>query len=427
MVWCEGNGVDYVLGLARNARLQRRIDKALRKSRRRSAASGQASRRFREFRYRTLNSWSRSRRVVGKEEWLPGAGGGNPRFVVTSLDRQTIAKQALYEELYCARGDMENRIKEQQLWLFADRTSTATMRANQLRLYFSAFAGILLTILRRAGLQGTELANARFDTIRARLIKLAGRIKVSVRRVRISLSSVYPLQELFAQALTALRAAPVWVAPRCASHLDSAGRSDHEPHRSRPDQGEVRPNTQLAAPVTHHYDVVSGAWHENHGRTAGPRPPFCPLQTPAPSTRDQIKPADPLGELCGLLAQEIVQHDVLQVGAAGLLLLSEVQRQAGIAPVELRQLADPLAPIGRVRGKANEQIRRFEQVEVAVHRGLRQRNVPAEPRLIDDLAQLQACGAHEAAKVRPRGDRREPLKVAFEVGLHVPVEPDAPL
>ena len=122
-----------------------------------------------------------------------------------------------------------------------------------------------------------------------------------------------------------------------------------------------------------------------------------------------------------------MQHDVLQVGAAGLLLLSEVQRQAGIAPVEFRQLADPLAVIGRVRRKANEQIRRFEQVEVAVHRGLRQRNVPAEPRLIDDLAQLQACGAHEAAKVRQRGDRREPLKVAFEVGLHVPVEPDAPL
>ena len=213
MVWCEGNGVDYVLGLARNARLQRRIDKALRKSRRRSAANGQASRRFREFRYRTRDSWSRSRRVVAKAEWLPGAGGGNPRFVVTSLDRQTIAKQVLYEELYCARGDMENRIKEQQLWLFADRTSAATMRANQLRLYFAAFAGILLTILRRAGLQGTELANARFDTIRARLIKLAGRIKVSVRRVRISLSSVYPLQELFAQALTALRAAPVYVTP----------------------------------------------------------------------------------------------------------------------------------------------------------------------------------------------------------------------
>ena len=213
MAWCEGQGIDYVLGLARNARLQQRIDQALRKSRRRCATTGQASRRFRELRYRTLKSWSRQRRVVAKAEWLAGARGGNPRFVVTSLDRQTIAKQALYEELYCARGDMENRIKEQQLWLFADRTSAATMRANQVRLYFSAFAGILLTILRRAGLQGTVLANARFDTIRSRLIKLAGRITVSLRRVRISFSSVYPLQELFAQALAALRAAPVRVAP----------------------------------------------------------------------------------------------------------------------------------------------------------------------------------------------------------------------
>ena len=202
-----------VLGLARNARLQKRIAKALGKSRRRCTATAQAARRFREFRYRTLKSWSRRRRVVAKAEWLPGAGGGNPRFVATSLDRQTISKQALYEELYCARGDMENRIKEQQLWLFADRTSAAPMRANQLRLYFSTFAGILMTILRRAGLQGTALANARFDTIRSRLIKLAGRIKVSLRRVRISLSSVYPLQELVAQALTALRAAPVYVAP----------------------------------------------------------------------------------------------------------------------------------------------------------------------------------------------------------------------
>ena len=182
MAWCEGQGIDYVLGLARNARLQQRIDKALRKSRRRCATTGQASRRFRELRYRTLKSWSRHRRVVAKAEWLAGARGGDPRFVVTSLDRQTIAKQALYEELYCARGDMENRIKEQQLWLFADRTSAATMRANQVRLYFSAFAGILLTILRRAGLKGTVLANVRFDTIRSRLIKLAGRITVSVRR-----------------------------------------------------------------------------------------------------------------------------------------------------------------------------------------------------------------------------------------------------
>ena len=216
--------------------------------------------------------------------------------MVTSLDRQTIAKQAFYEELYCARGDMENRIKEQQLWLFADRTSTATMRANQLRLYFSAFAGILLTILRRAGLQGTELANARFDTIRARLIKLAGRIKVSVRRIRISLSSVYPLQELFAQALSALRAAPcTW--PRCVSHLVSARRSDHETHRSSSDQGEVRPNSQFAAPVTHHYDAVSGAWHGNHGRTAAPRPFLLSANFRRPQLGTKSSQSIPLGRV----------------------------------------------------------------------------------------------------------------------------------
>ena len=217
MAWCEGQGVDYVLGLARNARLQKRIDKALRKSRRRGAATGQASRRFREFRYRTLNSWSRCRRVVAKAEWLPGAGGGNPRFVVTSLDRHTIAKQVLYEQLYCARGDMENRIKEQQLWLFADRTSAATMRANQLRLYFSAFAGILMTILRRAGLQGTALADARFDTIRSRLIKLAGRITVSVRRVRRSIRC-----RSCSHRRSRPCAPPPCAAPRSVSHPDSA-------------------------------------------------------------------------------------------------------------------------------------------------------------------------------------------------------------
>ena len=131
MAWCERQGVDFVLGLARDARLQKRIAKAPRKSRRRCAATGKASRRFREFRYRTLDSWSRHRRVAAKAEWLAGARGGNPRFVVTSLDRQTIAEQALYEELYCARGDMEKRIKEQQLWLFADRTSAVAEAAQR--------------------------------------------------------------------------------------------------------------------------------------------------------------------------------------------------------------------------------------------------------------------------------------------------------
>ena len=135
MVWCEDHGVDFVFGLARNPRLQRAVERQMHKSRRRCAATGEPSRRFRDFRYRTLETWSRARRVVGKAEWLPGARGANPRFVVTSLSQERFATRVLYKELYCARGEMENRIKEQQLDLFADRTSTATLRANQLRLY----------------------------------------------------------------------------------------------------------------------------------------------------------------------------------------------------------------------------------------------------------------------------------------------------
>ena len=174
MAWCEKEGIDYVFGLPRNSRLCRRIAKAMHKSRRRCAATKKPSRRFRQFRYQTRKSWSRKRRVVAKAEWLPGQRGDNPRFVVTGLPKNRVDARDLYENLYCARGDMENRIKEQQLWLFADRTSSATMRANQLRLYFSTFAGILMTILRRVGLKGTDLSKARFDTIRSRLLKLAG-------------------------------------------------------------------------------------------------------------------------------------------------------------------------------------------------------------------------------------------------------------
>ena len=158
MTWCEAHGVDFVFGLARNERLQRAIARQMRRSRSRCVASGEPSRRFRDFRYRTRASWSRSRRVVGKAEWLPGPRGANPRFVVTSLSQDRFTAQALYEELYCSRGDMENRIKEQQLDLFADRTSTGTMQANQLRLYFSAFAGVLVLIIRQFGLAGTALA-----------------------------------------------------------------------------------------------------------------------------------------------------------------------------------------------------------------------------------------------------------------------------
>ena len=166
MAWCEANGIDYVFGLARNERLVRRIARELKRARRRFARTGRAARVFRDFSYRTRNSWSRSRRVIGKAEHLEK--GRNPRFVVTSL--AAVPPRALYEDIYCARGEMENRIKEQQLDLFADRTSTATMRSNQLRLYFSSFAYVLLQHLRRVGLRGTELARAQCGTIRLKLL-----------------------------------------------------------------------------------------------------------------------------------------------------------------------------------------------------------------------------------------------------------------
>ena len=197
MTWCEQRGVDYVLGLARNSRLLGQIRRQLRQAGKACARTGQAARRFRDFRYRTLKSWGRQRRVVGKAEWLPGQRGANPRFVVTSLSREEVAGRQLYEELYCARGEMENRIKEQQLDLFADRTSTATMRANQLRMYFSVFAGTLLLIMRRYGLAGSPLARAQSGTIRSRILKVAVAVRVTARKVWLRFSSTYPHRELF--------------------------------------------------------------------------------------------------------------------------------------------------------------------------------------------------------------------------------------
>jgi len=138
MSWCEKNNIDFIFGLSKNKRLLRRIGKKLHKSRRRYYSNGKASRRYHDFRYRTKKSWTRSRRVIGKAEYL--SKGANPRFIVTSLNRQEIGAKSLYEQTYCARGDMENRIKEQQMGLFADRTSTEKMRSNQLRLYFSSIA-----------------------------------------------------------------------------------------------------------------------------------------------------------------------------------------------------------------------------------------------------------------------------------------------
>ncbi len=162
------------------------------------ARTGQAARRFRDCRYRTLKSWGRQRRVGGKAEWLPGQRGANPRFVVvTSLSREAVAGRQLYEELYCARGEMENRLKEQQLDLFADRTSTATLRANQLRVYFSVFAGILMLIIRRYGLAGSPLARAQSGTIRSRVLKVAVAVRETARKVWLRFSSTYPHRELF--------------------------------------------------------------------------------------------------------------------------------------------------------------------------------------------------------------------------------------
>ena len=190
MAWCEANGVDYVLGLAQNPRLVAMIAAASEQARQEFEATKEAARVFAELRYRTLETWSRERRVVAKAEHL--AKGANPRFVVTSLPAEGRPARPLYEQDYCGRGEMENRIKEQQLHLFADRTSAGTMRANQIRLFLSSIAYTLLGALRRLGLAGTELACAQCQTIRLKLLKIGALVRVTVRRVWIALSEAYP-------------------------------------------------------------------------------------------------------------------------------------------------------------------------------------------------------------------------------------------
>jgi hypothetical protein len=199
MSWCESNDVDFIFGLARNGRLEEMIaaDLALVRNVSLTEREGAPVRAYRELRYRTLDSWTRERRVVAKAEWL--GDKDNPRFVVTSLGTAAYEARALYEDLYCARGDMENRIKEQQLDLFADRTSAHTMRANQLRLWFASVAYVLINLLRNFGLKGTELERAQAGTIRLRLLKVAAIVRVSVRRVVLSLSAAAPVRELFAR------------------------------------------------------------------------------------------------------------------------------------------------------------------------------------------------------------------------------------
>ncbi len=197
MTWCEANSVDYVFGFAKNDRLKAIIDSELQQADQRYEQTQKPARVFKDFRYETRDSWSRERRVVAKAERLEK--GANPRFVVTSIDKERIEAQTLYEQLYCGRGEMENRIKEQQLYLFADRTSTGKMRANQLRLYFSSIAYLLLQALRRLGLKGTQMATAQCQTIRLKLLKIGAQVRVTVRKIWVSLASGYPHVDVFTQ------------------------------------------------------------------------------------------------------------------------------------------------------------------------------------------------------------------------------------
>jgi hypothetical protein len=198
MTWCELNDVDFLFGLAKNQRLVGEIAAELAAAQEESKATGRPARRFKEFQWATRDSWSCQRRVVAKAEWTKGAA--NPRFVVTSLGPEDAAPQPLYEEIYCARGDMENRIKECQLDLFADRTSAATMRANQLRLWFASMAYVLLCALRRIALAHTQFAKATCGTIRLKLLKIGALVRSSVRRITFAMASGYPYQRDFALA-----------------------------------------------------------------------------------------------------------------------------------------------------------------------------------------------------------------------------------
>jgi Transposase DDE domain group 1 len=205
MTWCEENGVDYIFGLARNERLVKAIRRQLAHARRDSLRTKQAARRFKILEdWETRESWSLPRRVVAKAEWTHDEA--NPRFLVTSLNWTDDARY-LYEDLYCARGDMENRIKECQTDMFAGRTSAASMRANQLRLWFAAFAYVLLCALRRIGLTGTAMATATCGTIRLKLLKIGALVTTSVRRIKIAMASSCPYQGIFDHAHARLSAA----------------------------------------------------------------------------------------------------------------------------------------------------------------------------------------------------------------------------
>ena len=202
MAWCEKQAIDYVFGFARNPRLRRKIAREMRQAKKEQQRTGKPARVFCEFVYQTRKTWSQARRVVAKAEQIPGKE--NPRYVVTSLPPSAWPAQELYERLYCARGEMENRIKE-QLSLFSDRMSTESLRANQLRLYFSSLAYVLVEALRRVGLAGTESAELQVETIRLRLLKIAAQVRITARRIWIRYTTAYPWKNTFVSAWTALR------------------------------------------------------------------------------------------------------------------------------------------------------------------------------------------------------------------------------
>jgi len=205
MTWCESNGVDFLFGLAKNSRLVEALTSELAQAAKQSQKTGKPARRFKDFAWRTRDSWSHERRVVAKAEWTEGKA--NPRFVVTSLAREEHEARHLYEKLYCARGEMENRIKECQLDLYADRTSAKTMRANQLRLWFAAIAYVLICALRRMGLAHTQFARAACGTIRLKLLKIGALVRTSVRRIKLAMPSAFPYQAEYRAAHAALNAA----------------------------------------------------------------------------------------------------------------------------------------------------------------------------------------------------------------------------
>jgi Transposase DDE domain group 1 len=203
MGWCEAHAVDYIFGLARNARLVGTIEAELAQAQQESHQTCKPARRFKDFAWSTRKSWSRERRVIAKAEWTKGEA--NPRFIVTSLT--TGEGRHLYEDIYCARGEMENRIKECQIDLFADRTSTRTMAANQLRLWFASMAYVLVEGIRRVALQATDLADATCGTIRRKLFKIGALVTISVRRIKFAMASGCPYMAIFATAHRALREA----------------------------------------------------------------------------------------------------------------------------------------------------------------------------------------------------------------------------